>query len=33
MMLTNGEPIDKVKLYTGLSAEAIRKLKAEIQPN
>jgi predicted transposase YdaD len=31
LMLANGEPIAKIKLYTGLSEEVIIKLKEEMQ--
>lgn len=31
IMLQNGEPIEKIKLYTGLSEEQIRKLQQELQ--
>lgn len=31
LMLANGEPIAKIKLYTGLAEEVIVKLKAEMQ--
>jgi len=30
LMLARGEPLEKIKSYTGLSAEAIKKLKAKI---
>ncbi len=29
LMLANGEPMEKIVQYTGLSAQAIRKLKTE----
>lgn len=31
LMLMNGEPIEKIKLYTGFSDEVIIKLKEEMQ--
>ena len=31
MMLLNGEPVEKVKLYTGLSEEQIRDLQKDLQ--
>ncbi len=31
LMLQNGEPIAKIKLYTGLPDEALRSLQAELQ--
>jgi predicted transposase/invertase (TIGR01784 family) len=33
MMLQNGEPIEKIRLYTGLSDEQIRELQKELQPH
>ncbi len=30
-MLQNGEPVEKIRLYTGLSDEQIRKLQKELQ--
>ncbi len=33
LMLESGEPLEKIKRYTGFSAETIRKLKAELQKN
>jgi len=31
MMLQNGEPLEKIKLYTGLSEEQIREAQKELQ--
>lgn len=33
LMLANGEPLEKIKLYTGLTAEVLKKLKADGQKN
>lgn len=30
LLLARGEPLEKIKSYTGLSADAIKKLKAKI---
>ena len=30
LMLARGEPLEKIKSYTGLSADAIKRLKAKI---